>query len=295
MPLGLQTRLDWRNVDYFKMYVDAYEVNTDIADLAAPAEVRNAPEPESYPVRPPGSLKVDRGIWRLTTGTTVVEFKDYLLLYEFNVNTRNQAKATLDYIRSLAPGKPIKYLVVSHNHFDHTIGLRSAVAAGITVITRPDTLTQFRELVARPAPNFPDDLAMHPVPFKAIALGEHLRLQDETQTLDIYWSRNSGHMADSVFAYAPEYKLMMEGDLATAAFTYQHWADTFRDVIAYYHLDVQKDSPVHSVWREHPDVLTRDQVEEILKTSVMRAREHCNDLQAKGVYHPGCPVQSKYY
>jgi hypothetical protein len=102
-------------------------------------------------------------------------------------------------------------------------------------------------------------------------------------------------MADTVFAYAPEQKVMMEGDLATAAFTYQHWADTFRDVIAYYHLDVAKDSPVHSVWREHPDVLTHDQVEEILRTAVARAREHCADLLAKGVYHPGCPVQSKYY
>ena len=44
MPLGYETRLDWRNVDFFKLYVDAYDVDTNIADLAAPAAVRAAPD-----------------------------------------------------------------------------------------------------------------------------------------------------------------------------------------------------------------------------------------------------------
>ena len=52
---------------------------------------------------------------------------------------------------------------------------------------------------------------------------------------------------------------------------------------------------VHSVWREHPDVLTREQVEELLKGGTERARQHCAAEVAKGNYHPGCPVQSKYY
>ena len=175
------------------------------------------------------------------------------------------------------------------------MGLREAVAQGLTIIQRPDSLTQFREMAAHPAPEFQDDLARHPRPFKSIALGEHMRLQDETQILDIYWGRNNGHMADVVFAYAPAQKVMMEGDLVTAAFTWQHWPDTFRDVIAYYHLDVEKISPVHSVWREHPDVLTHEQAEEILKGGVERARKHCDDELAKGNYHPGCPIQTKYY
>ena len=62
MPLGYQTHLDWRNVDFFRLYVDAYEVDTKIPDLAAPPMVRSAPEPPSYPVQPVTSKPVARGI-----------------------------------------------------------------------------------------------------------------------------------------------------------------------------------------------------------------------------------------
>jgi glyoxylase-like metal-dependent hydrolase (beta-lactamase superfamily II) len=296
MPLGYQTRLDWRNVDFFKMYVDAYKVDSEIADLAAPAAVRAAAEPPSYRVQPLTSVPIAKGMWRIDQGgTTVIEFKDHVVLYELPANSRGQAKATIAYARGLAGGKPVRYLITSHNHFDHTVGVRQAVAEGITIIQRPSTLEQFRTMAAHPAPDFPDDLAKAAKPMKSMALDEHLRLQDETRTLDVYWGRNNGHMADVVFAYEPREKVMMEGDMVTAAFDWQHWPDTFRDVIAYYRLDVERISPVHSVWREHPDILTRAQADELLKGGTERARQHCADMLAKGNYWPGCPVQSKYY
>jgi glyoxylase-like metal-dependent hydrolase (beta-lactamase superfamily II) len=250
----------------------------------------------SYPVQPVTSTKVADGVWRINQGgTTVVEFKDHLVLFELGQNVR-QAKAVLAYARTLAPGKPIRYLIPSHNHFDHTSGLRQAVAEGITIIGRPASGVQFREVAAHAAPDFPDDLAKAPKPLKFMPVAEHMRLQDETRTLDIYWGRANGHMADVVFAYGPKEKVMMEGDMVTAAYEWQHWPDTFRDVIAYYKLDVDRISPVHSVYPDHPtQILTHAQAEELLKGGTERAKKHCADELAKGVYHPGCPVQSKYY
>jgi glyoxylase-like metal-dependent hydrolase (beta-lactamase superfamily II) len=295
MPLGFQTRLDWRNVDFFKLYVDSYDVDTNIADLGAPAAVRAAPEPPSYSVQPLTSKEVAKGIRRISSGTTVIEFKDHLVLFELGVNARAQARAVLDYARMLVPGKPITHLIASHNHFDHTAGIREAVAEGITIIQRPVTGALFAEMATHAAKDFPDDLAKNPKPLKFIAVDEHLRLSDDTQTLDVYWGRNNGHMADVLFAYAPAQKVMIEGDLVTAAYDWQHWPDTFRDVIAHYKLDVELISPVHSVWREHPDVLTHEQAEELLKGGTERARQHCAAELAKGNYWPGCPIQSKYY
>jgi glyoxylase-like metal-dependent hydrolase (beta-lactamase superfamily II) len=294
MPLGYSTRLDWRNVDYFKMYVDAYQVNTEIADLAAPADVKNAPVPPSNPFRALTSVPAGRGIWRISNGTTVIAFKDHLVLYELN-GPSDGAEAVLAYARSLAPGKPIKYLVTSHNHPDHVTGIRQAVAAGITLIQRPSTIQELKEMAEHPAPDYPDDLARKPMPFKSMTMGDHLRLSDETQTLDLYWGRNNGHMADVVFGYVPSAKLMMEGDMVTAAYDWQHWPDAFRDVIAYYKLDVDKVSPVHGQPRIAPDLLTHAQAEELLSGGTKRARQHCAELQSTGVYHPGCPIQSKYY
>lgn len=295
MPLGYNTKVDWQGIDYLKLYVDAYKVDTDTAALAAPSAIQQAPEPPSYAVQPVTSVKVAPGIWRIDQGgTTVVEFKDHLVLFELGQNWK-QAKAVLAYARTLAPGKPIRFLIPSHNHFDHTSGLRQAIAEGITIIGRPASGVQFADMAARRAPDFPDDLEKTRLPLKFVPIDEHLRLKDETRTLDIYWGRNNGHMADVVFAYEPKEKVMMEGDMVTAAYDWQHWPDTFRDVIDYYKLDVKLVSPVHSVWPEHPNVLTHAQAEELLKGGTERARKNCEDLLAKGVYHPGCPIQSKYY
>lgn len=295
LPLGYDTRLDWRNVDYFKMYVDNYLVDTQIANLEAPAAVRNAPEPPSYPVVPVTSVPVAKGIWRIDqAGTTVIEFKDHITLFELDTDV-HQAKANIAYARTLVPGKPVTQLIVSHAHFDHVAGVRQAVAEGLTVISRRGNEIILREMATHAAPDFPDDLAKSPKPFKFMPVDERLRLSDDSMTLDVLWARNNIHMADAVFAYAPAQKVAIEGDIATAAYDYQFWPDNFRDLIDFYKLDVQKISPVHAVWREHPNVLTMEQVDELIKGGTQRARERCASELAKGNYFPGCPVWSKRY
>ena len=37
LPLGYDTRLDWRDTDYFRLYLDHYGIDEQIADLTAPA------------------------------------------------------------------------------------------------------------------------------------------------------------------------------------------------------------------------------------------------------------------
>ena len=295
LPLGYDTRLDWRNTDYFKIYVDNYLIDGEIANLAAPADVRGAPEPPSYPARPVTSVPVAKGIWRINQGvTTVVEFKDHLTIFELDIDT-HQAKAVIAYARTLGPGKPVTQYIVSHAHFDHVAGFRQAVAEGLTVIAGRGNEGIFREMATHPAPDFPDDLAKSPKPLKFTPVDERLRLSDDTMTLDVLWARNNIHMADAVFAYAPAQKVAIEGDIATAAYDYQFWPDNFRDLIDYYKLDVEKVSPVHSVWREHPDVLTMPQIDELIKGGTQRARERCAAELEKGNHFPGCPVWSKRY
>jgi hypothetical protein len=108
-------------------------------------------------------------------------------------------------------------------------------------------------------------------------------------TLDLYWGRTNNHMAYSVFVYAPESKIMAEGDIATAAFDYQWWPDAYMDAIEHYKLDVETLSPVHMDVMKHADVI------ELIKGGVQRARERCAAELAKGNYFPGCPVQTRRY
>lgn len=295
LPLGYDTRLDWRDIDWFRLYVDHYDVNTDIPDLAAPAEVRNAPVPSDYNVRPIKAEKVADHIWRLSpNGTTVIEFEDHLTLFELDADPP-QAKALIAFARTLVPGKPVTQLICSHEHFDHVTGLREAVAEGLTVIARRPNGEQFEQMVNHPDPDYPDDLARSPKPLKFLPVDEKLVLSDPTMTLWVLWTRNNAHMADGVVAYAPAQKVIMEGDVATAAYIWQFWPDNFRDIIDYYHLDVKLDSPVHSVDPKHPGVLTLQQVDELLKGGTERARQLCAAELAKGFYLAGCPVWSRRY
>ena len=38
-------------------------------------------------------------------------------------------------VKKLVPNKPIKYLVNTHHHFDHSPGLRAYAAEGVTIVT----------------------------------------------------------------------------------------------------------------------------------------------------------------
>jgi len=296
LPLAYTTRISYRNVDFFKMYVDGYKINSAIPDLAASSAVRAQPEPPSYPVPTITSKPIGKGLWRVDQGgTTVIEFKDHIAIYELDVNV-SVAKAIIAHARTLAPGKPVTQYIVSHPHFDHTAGLRQAVAEGLTVIQRKGSEPQFRDMVAHKAPDYPDDLAKAPKEMKFMAVDDHLRLSDDTQTVDLYWAQNNGHMADAIVGYVPSEKLMMEGDLVSAAFDWAHWPDSFRDLIAKFKIDVQRVSPVHPVGlAEGQATLSLAQVEDLLKGGTARARQHCADEIAKGNRHPGCPIQSKYY
>jgi glyoxylase-like metal-dependent hydrolase (beta-lactamase superfamily II) len=288
LPLGYNTNLDWRNIDYLKVWVDTYEVDTSIENLAATEEIRAQPEPVA-PARPNSVTQLAAGVWRIApSGTTVFEFTDHLTLFELH-GSPVQAKAVIELAKTLAPGKPVTELVPSHAHFDHATGIRTAVAEGLTIISRRGNEVIFREMAEHRAPDYPDLQEERRRTLKFVPMDDHLRLSDASQAVDLYWARGNTHMADAVFAYVPAAKIMVEGDIATAAFDYQFWPDNYMDNIEHYKLDVQTLSPVHMNIMKQADVIV------LIKGGVERARERCAAELAKGNYFPGCPIQSKRY
>jgi glyoxylase-like metal-dependent hydrolase (beta-lactamase superfamily II) len=288
LPMGYRTMLDWRPVDYLKLYVDNYLIDSTIPNLAAPVAVSLSPEPPPATV----DVKVTRvgpGLWRLVPyGGTVIEFKDHLAIFELG-GDEAIAQADIDTARKLVPGKPLTLYIPSHSHFDHTAGLRVAVAEGLTIVSRRGNEGLFREMATHPAPDFPDSLQKNHRALKFMPMDDHLQLSDSAMTIDLYHVINNAHMADAVFAYVPSQKVMIEGDIGTAARDYQFWGDSYRDSVDYYKLDVQTISPVHL------DIMTNDELTELIKNGVRRARERCAAELAKGNYFAGCPIQSARY
>src|SRR5439155_658584 len=74
--------------------------------------------------------KIADGIWFLNMGapqSVLVEFKDYLVVIEGGSGD-DRTVATIAEAKRMFPAKPIKYLVNTHHHFDHSGGIRAYAA-----------------------------------------------------------------------------------------------------------------------------------------------------------------------
>src|SRR5688572_11103064 len=185
LPMGIATTIDWRNVVQSKLYIDRNIVDGPIEDLSAPASVRQpsavTPPAQAGTAQP---MKVADHVWFLN-GNTYFEFDDHFVMVEAN---RQDAalQAILKAVNALIPGKRLTHVIQSHHHFDHSVGLRAAVAEGLTIVSRRGNEGIFREMVARPARLFPDALGRSPKPLKFIPVDDHLKLKDSTNEIDIY-------------------------------------------------------------------------------------------------------------
>src|SRR6185436_19512448 len=100
--------------------------------VAVPDAVRNA----TFPVRVE-TTKLADGVYLLggaTHNSVAVELANYIAVFEAPLDeTRNLA--VIDEIAKLVPNKPIRFVINSHQHFDHAGGLRTYMHIGATIVT----------------------------------------------------------------------------------------------------------------------------------------------------------------
>jgi len=233
-----------------------------------------------------GVNNVAPGVWRFAGGTMAMEFADHITLFELN-GSNQRVHQVVQQAHQLVPGKRATQVIWSHHHFDHSSGLRQAVAEGLTIISRRDNGVIFSEMASRRAPNFPDDLERNFQPLKFIPVDDYLQLKDEKMTVDIYHVIANNHLADGVFAFIPQHKLYIEADVLTAAEELQWWGDSFLDNIAHRKLDVQKILPVHM------DIMTFEEGIRMLRPGIERVKQYCQEMLQKGNWFPGCPAAVK--
>ena len=66
--------------------------------------------------------------------TLAIAFKDYIVAVEAPGSSAG-ADEVIKRIKDAIPGKPIRYVAMTHHHGDHIGGLRSFIAEGATVVT----------------------------------------------------------------------------------------------------------------------------------------------------------------
>ena len=129
------------------------------ADITVPDNVRNAPRVMPVTVN---SQKLADGVFWLTGGThhsLAIEMKDHIVL----VDTPNGEARALEVIakaKEVIPGKPIRYVIAMHHHWDHLGGIRTAIDEGATIVTHEKNKALLERVAKAPHTIEPDRLSM---------------------------------------------------------------------------------------------------------------------------------------
>ena len=204
------TRILQRQGGYPLLDVTVTGVRPNAAvSIEVPATIRDAkPEPA---VGAPQRLA--DGVWMIPAyaKSVAVEFRDHIVVVEAP-ETEAHSIDVIAAVRKVIPGKPIRYVINTHSHFDHVGGLRTYAAEGAAIITHRDNVPYLQQMWAGPRTLRPDRLAMSgrtPV-FEGV-LGNRL-MTDGSRTLVIYHYAGNMHNPGMLMVYLPKEKILIEAD-----------------------------------------------------------------------------------
>lgn len=172
---------------------------------------------------PPAVSKIADDVYLLqglaggTHNTLFVAFNDHVLVVEApeQILYNSNSVQALAKIKETVPGKPIKYLVLSHHHSDHAGGFREYVAEGATIVTTADTKRSLEKAVAVESSLLPKVSRGNKLTIEAI--GKKRVFQDDKHVVELYDIGPNPHANEILVAYLPKEKILFQADLLNPA------------------------------------------------------------------------------
>lgn len=176
-------------------------------NIEVPANVRTTPTIVN-------SEKAAEGVWFIAGGShnsALIEMKDYLIVVEAPQGD-HRSTAVIAEVRKLAPNKPIKYLVNTHHHFDHSGGVRAYAAEGATIVTHETNRSHFERAAANQWSFNPDLLAKSKKKMLLQTMGDNMVLTDGARSVELYQIVGNAHHDGLIMAYLRKEKLLIQAD-----------------------------------------------------------------------------------
>jgi len=161
--------------------------------------------------------KAADGVWYLAGGShhsVAIEMKDHVVLVE-GPQYDGRSQPVIAETRKLAPGKPIRYVINTHYHFDHSGGLRAFAAEGVTVVTHASNRPFLERAFAAKGRIDPDALTKSGRKAKFLAVGDRRSMSDGARALEILHLKGNPHNDGMLIVWLPKERLLIEVDVFT--------------------------------------------------------------------------------
>jgi len=192
--------------------VTAVQANPFV-DITVPDAVRNPPPPAALTAT---SQKVADGIFWITGGShhsLAVDLGDHVAVVE---GPQNEARSELVIAetKKVIPNKPIRFIVNTHLHFDHSGGLRTFVDEGATVVTHAANQAFYEKAWAAPRTLGPDRLSKSSkkAAFQGVTDRSELR-GTNNRVMELHVLRGNPHNEQTLVAWLPAEKILFQSDM----------------------------------------------------------------------------------
>ena len=237
----------------FDLTLQDVKANAAVNIQPPPGPGRGAAPPAAAAAGSVPSEKLGDGVYLLTGGYVgvVIDFKDHITIIEAG-QSEARGLAVIAEAKKLIPGKPVKYVVNTHSHIDHSSGLRAAVAEGATILTHQLNKAYLEKTLALPHTLNPDKAQQASKKPIVEGVADKRVLTDGTHTVELHRLQNFGHHDAMLIAYLPKEKVVIEADgynpqptTATPPNPPSPYTVSLVDNIRRLKLDAQRIVPIH--------------------------------------------------
>jgi glyoxylase-like metal-dependent hydrolase (beta-lactamase superfamily II) len=198
--------------------------------------------------------KLGEGVYLILGGYAclAIEFKDHIVVVE-GPQSEARGNAVIAEAKKLIPNKPIRYVVNTHAHIDHSSGLRAFVAEGATILTHQTNKSYLERVLNSPHTLNPDAMTASNKKPRFETTGTKKVLTDGNRVVELHHMQNFGHQEGALMVYLPKEKILLQADAynppaqpptATPA-VISPYNVSLVDNVARLKLDVERIIPVH--------------------------------------------------
>lgn len=172
---------------------------------------------------PPAVAKIAEDVYMLnglaggTHNIMFVAFNDHILVLEApeQIFYNSNSVQALAKIKETVPGKPIKYLVLTHHHADHAGGFREYVADGATIVTTAGNKSFLEKATALQSSLLPKLSLDNKLKIELV--NKKRVFQDDKHVVELYDIGPNPHANEIIVAYLPKEKILFQADLLNPA------------------------------------------------------------------------------